>query len=401
MPFDVDMVRAAYPALAEGFAQLDGAAGTLVAAPVADAVAGVMRAAVSNRGTAFEAARRSGVIVDAARAAVADLVGADPTGVAFGPSATALTYTVARTLAATWQPGDELVVSRLDHDANVRPWVQAARAAGAILRWAEFDPFTGALPADQYAHLVGPRTRLVAVTAASNAIGTVPDVAAIAARTHAAGALLYVDGVHATAHLPVDVAALGADFYVTSAYKWSGPHLAAVVARPGLWESLRPDKLRPSPDTVPDRFEYGTLSFELLAGVTAAVDHLAGLDPSATGTRRERVLTGMAAAHEHEMELLDRLLKGLTSIAGVAMLPAPATRCPTVSFRIDGLAPADAARALGDEGVCVFAGDYYAYEYFTAMGLRDSGGAVRAGIYHYNTADDVDRLLVGVQRLAG
>ncbi|HEY6597067.1 MAG TPA: cysteine desulfurase-like protein [Asanoa sp.] len=401
MSFDVDTVRAAYPALAEGFAQLDGAAGTLVAAPVADAVAGVMRAAVSNRGTAFEAARRSGVIVDAAREAVADLVGADPTGVAFGPSATALTYTVARTLAATWQPGDEVVVSRLDHDANVRPWVQAARAAGAILRWAEFDPFTGVLPADQYAHLVGPRTRLVAVTAASNAIGTVPEVAAIAARTHAAGALLYVDGVHATAHLPVDLAELGADFYVTSAYKWSGPHLAAVVARPGLWESLQPDKLRPSPDTVPDRFEYGTLSFELLAGVTAAVDHLAGLDPSATGTRRERVLTAMAAAHKHEMELLDRLLNGLMSIAGVAMLPAPATRCPTVSFRIDGAAPADTARALGDEGVCVFAGDYYAYEYFLTMGLRDSGGAVRAGIYHYNTADDVDRLLVGVQRLAG
>jgi selenocysteine lyase/cysteine desulfurase len=143
------------------------------------------------------------------------------------------------------------------------------------------------------------------------------------------------------------------------------------------------------------------LSFELLAGVTAAVDHLAGLDPSATGTRRERVRTGMAAAHEHEMDLLDRLLKGLTGIAGVAMLPAPATRCPTVSFRIDGAAPADTARALGDQGVCVFAGDYYAYEYFTTMGLRDSGGAVRAGIYHYNTADDVDRLLVGVQRLAG
>jgi selenocysteine lyase/cysteine desulfurase len=212
---------------------------------------------------------------------------------------------------------------------------------------------------------------------------------------------VYVDGVHATAHLPVDVAALGADFYVTSAYKWSGPHLAAVVARPRLWESLHPDKLKPSPDTVPDRFEFGTACFELLAGTTAAVDFLASLAPAAGGGRRERVLAGMAAAQEHEAALLERMLKGLGGISGVSVLPAPERRCPTVSFRLDGAAPGDTAKALGDEGVCVFAGDYYAFEYFTTMGLRDSGGAVRAGIYHYNTADDVDRLVAGVARLAG
>jgi cysteine desulfurase family protein (TIGR01976 family) len=360
-------------------------------------VAQVLATAVSNRGTSFEAARRSGVIVDAARAAVADLVGGDPGGVVFGPSATGLTYTVSRTLASSWAPGDEVVVSRLDHDANVRPWVQAAAAAGATLRWASFDPATGALPVSAFEEVIGPRTRLVAVTAGSNAIGTIPDVAAIAALARGVGALTYVDGVHATPHLPVDVAALGADFYMTSAYKWSGPHIAAVVAAPSIWSSLMPDKLMPSPDSVPDRFEFGTMPFELLAGVTAAVDHVASLAaPDGALSRRERITASMTEAHAYEMGVFTRLLDGLAALDGVTVLPAPARRCPTVSFRADGLSPAELARALGDVGVCVFDGDYYAYEYFTAMGLRDSGGAVRAGIYHYNTDEEVDRLLAAV-----
>jgi cysteine desulfurase family protein (TIGR01976 family) len=396
MAFDITRVRSEYPALAEGTAPLDGAAGTLVAAPVAAAVGRVLTSAVSNRGTAFEAARRSGEIVDAARVAVADLVGGDPSGVVFGPSATGLTYLVARTLSASWGPGDEVVVSRLDHDANVRPWVQAAVSAGATVRWAAFDPGTGALPTSAFAELIGPRTRVVAVTAASNAIGTIPDVPAIAALARSVGALTYVDGVHATPHLPVDVTALGADFYVTSAYKWSGPHIAAVVAAPSVWSAMEPAKLMPSPDTVPDRFEFGTQSFELLAGVTAAVDHLASLSGSSAAARRERVLESMAAAHAYEMGVFGRLTAGLSSMNGVTVLPAPDPRCPTVSFRADGVPPDELARALGDAGVCVFAGDYYAYEYFTAMGLRDTGGAVRAGIYHYNTDDDVERLLSGV-----
>ena len=395
MTLDIARVRDSYPALAEGFAHLDGAAGTQVAAPVIDAIAGTMRRAVSNRGTAFEAARRSGEIVAAARQAVADLVGGTAEGVVFGPSATGLTYTVARTLAKTWRSGDEVVVSRLDHDANVRPWVQAAQSAGVTVRWAEFDPSTGELPAAQYTDLIGPRTRLVAITAASNAIGTIPPVREIADLAHAAGSLLYVDGVHATPHLPIDVAALGADFYVTSAYKWSGPHIAAVVADPATWARLSPSKLMPSPDSVPDRFEFGTLSFELLAGVTAAVDHLADLDESAAGDRRTRLLAGMTLAAAYEKALLERLVKGLDAV----VCPAPADRCPTVSFRIAGQSPAETATALGDEGICVFSGDYYAYEYFTATGLRDTGGAVRASIYHYNTAEEVDRLLEAVTRL--
>jgi len=393
MSFDVARIRAAYPALAEGFVHFDGAAGTQVAATVTDAIANTLRTAVSNQSDAFEAARRSGEIVAAARAAVADLVGGEPDGVVFGPSATSLTYTVAATLAKGWRAGDEIVVSRLDHDANVRPWVQHAEARGVTVRWADFDPATGELPAGQYADLIGPDTKVVAVTAASNAIGTVPPVREIADLAHAAGALVYVDGVHATPHLHTDVVGLGADFYVTSAYKWSGPHIAAVIADPATWEPLTPAKLKPSPDAVPERFEFGTLSFELLAGVTAAVDHLAGLDDEATGDRRARVRQSMAAAADHEARLFDRLANGLEATA----CPAPKERCPTISFRVDGQFPAATATALGDQGICVFSGDYYAYEYFTATGLRDSGGAVRASVYHYNTEDEVDRLLEAVR----
>jgi cysteine desulfurase family protein (TIGR01976 family) len=400
MPFDINRVRARYPALREGFAHFDGAAGTLVAVRSSDAIAEVTRGAVSNKSPAFAAGRRSLEITSQAREAVADLVGGDPRGVVFGQSATALTYLVARTLADGWRKGDEIVVSRLDHDANVRPWLQVAARVGASVRWAAVDPQTGVLPAEGYEELVNERTRLVAVTAASNAIGTRPDVASIAGVAHEAGALVYVDGVHATPHVPTDVGELGADFYVTSAYKWSGPHIAACVAAPLLWAGLSPDKLIPSPDEVPDRFEFGTLSFELLAGVTGAVDHLADLAPDdgGTGTRRARLTTSLTEAHEYEMGLFATLIDGLGDIPGVVACPAPARRCPTVSFRVRDQHPAKTARTLGDDGICVFSGDYYAYEYFQAAGLRDSGGAVRAGIYHYSTEQDVARLLDAVKR---
>jgi cysteine desulfurase family protein (TIGR01976 family) len=399
MPFDITRIRARYPALREGFAHFDGAAGTLVAARCADAIDAVTRGAVANKTTAFAAGRRALEIVIDARQAIADLVGGDPMGVVFGSSATTLTYLVARTLGDRWGPGDEIVLSRLDHDANVRPWFQAAARAGATVRWAEFDPETGVLPAEEYEELVNERTRLVAVTAASNAIGTRPDIPAIARVVHEAGALIYVDGVHATPHVPTDVVDLGADFYVTSAYKWSGPHLAACVAAPALWESLAPEKLIPSPDTVPERFEHGTQSFELLAGVTGAVDHLADLsDSPGTGTRRLRLLRSMDEAQAYEMDLFRTLIDGLAEIPGVVTCPAPARRCPTVVFRVGDQDPARTAEFLGDEGICVYSGDYYAYEYFQTMGLRDSGGAVRASIYHYTTAEEVARLLDAVKR---
>jgi cysteine desulfurase family protein (TIGR01976 family) len=405
MTFDIERVRAAYPALLEGYAHFEGAAGTLVAKGCADAVAAVTGSAVANKSSAFEPGRRALEIVDEARAAIADLVGGEPDGVVFAQSATALTYLVARTLALPadgpgWGPGDEVVVSRLDHDANVRPWLQVAARVGATVRWAEFDRETGVLAADQYRDLVNERTRLVALTAASNAIGSRTDVAEVAQIAHAAGALVYVDGVHATPHVPVDVGQLGADFYVTSAYKWSGPHLAACVAPVAQWERMRPEKLVPAPDEGPDRFEHGTISFELLAGVTGTVEHLAALCPAGATTRRARVLESMRAAQVYESEVFTRLIDGLGEIAGVSQLPAPPLRCPTVSFRVADQHPAETAERLGAEGVCVFSGDNYAYEYFEAMGLRDSGGAVRASVYHYNTAEDVARILDALKRVS-
>jgi len=395
MAFRIDAVRAAYPALAEGFAHFDAAAGSLVAGPAADAAHAVMTGAVSNHSQAHAPGRRSIQIVIDAREAVADLLGARPEGVVFGSSATSLTYLVSRTLAQTWRRGDEIVLSNLDHDANVRPWVQAASSTGVTVRWARFDP-AGSLPADQYPALIGERTRLVALTAASNANGAIPDVARVSALAHEVGALCYVDGVHATPHLPIDVAALGADFYVTSAYKWSGPHLAACVADPEVWEGLEPQKLKPSSDVVPERFEFGTPSFASLASITAAVDHLASLDGGATGTRRERVTQSMTAVRAYESDLFAKLVSGLAAMPATSFVPAPQDRCPTVAFRIEGEDPAKTATRLGGAGVCVFSGDYYAYEFFSALGLRDSGGAVRASIYHYTTEQDVARLLAAL-----
>jgi cysteine desulfurase family protein (TIGR01976 family) len=415
--FDVAAVRALYPALADGCAYLDGAAGTQVPFSVIEAIAAAYREGLGNLGGAFAASARSDAIVAAARVAIADLVGGPPEGVVFGPSATALAYRIADALSRGWTAGDDVVVSRLDHDSNVRPWIQAAGRAGVFVKWAEPDLVTGELPTGQYADLIGPRTRLVAVTAASNAIGTRPDVAAIAKLARAMGALCYVDGVHATPHMPVDMAALGADFYTTSAYKWSGPHLAALAARPDLLETVWPDKLAPSSNAVPWRFERGTLPFADLAGVTAAVDHLAALAPPAgsgraasgsgrapsagvTASRRDRVLASMAAVEAYEGALFARLLGGLAKFDYVTLHGKAARRAPTAFFSVAGSSPRAVAEHLASRGVNVWDGDNYAYELCTALGLEPDG-AVRAGLVHYNDASDVDRLLEGLAELGG
>ena len=401
MSFEVAAVRATYPALADGYAYLDGAAGTQVPASVIDAIAGAYRAGIGNVGGAFPASHRADGIVAECRRAVADVVGGHPDGVVLGPNMTTLTYRLAYALAAGWGPGDEVVVSRLDHDANVRPWVQVAARAGATLRWAECDRATGELPVEAYDGLLSERTRLVALTAASNVLGTRPDVAAIAAKAHAAGALVYVDGVHATAHGPVDMAALGADFYATSAYKWSGPHVGAVVADPALLDRLRPDKLASSPDTVPARFETGTAPFADLAGVTAAVDHLAALDTAATGTRRDRLVASMTAAEAHELALFAVLWDGLTALPGVTAYGRPARRTATAYFTVAGHSPAKVAAHLAARRVNVWNGHNYAWELTGVLGIRDAGSAVRAGLVHYNDTSDVDRLLAGLADLVG
>ena len=383
-------LRPHFPALAEGLAHFDGPGGTQVPDVVAEAVAAAYRSAVSNRHGGFASSDRADAIVDDARSAVADLLGADPRGVILGPSMTANTYVLAGALAKTWGPGDEVVVSRLDHDANIRPWVQAAERAGAAVRWAEVDE-QAELGTEQYVELVGDRTRLVAVTAASNATGTKPAVAAITAIAHAAGALVHVDGVHATPHGPVAFTELG-DFYACSAYKWYGPHLGATVASPELLETLRPDKLLPSSDDVPDRFERGTSQFAQLVAVTATVNWLAtlGTGPS----RRAQLLSAMGSLRQQEEQVFRRLLAGLDERPDVRRVGNPSRRTPTVAFLKEGETPQQTAARLAAKGVAVWAGDYYAVELMTALGLPN--GAVRAGVVGYTSDDDVDRLLAAL-----
>ena len=420
--YDVDRVRSHFPALREGAAHFDGPGGSQTPDVVARAVADTLTSAISNRGQVTPAERRSDDIVHSARAAMGDLLAVDPGGIVFGRSATELTFQLARTLAADWREGDEVVVSRLDHDANVRPWITAAERAGATVRWADFDPTTGELDPAAVAAVVNTRTRLVAVTAASNLIGTRPDLPAIADIAHRAGALFWVDGVHASAHVLTDVAASGADFWVCSPYKFLGPHLGVLAASPALLETLHPDKLLPSSDAVPERYEIGTLPYELLAGTTAAVDFLAGLagphgDPAdrhevatAPGSgapsgswrsdvpvsvRRERLVTSFGALEHHEDTLLDVLEPRLRALPRVKVWSNATRRTPTLLFTVAGHDPQAIRIALAERQVNAPAGHFYAWECSHHLGLGASGG-VRVGLAPYTSSDDVDRLLDGV-----
>ena len=400
MSIDVAAVRASFPALSSGTAHFDGPGGSQTPDVVAQAVAATMTSSISNRGSVTAAERTADAVVRAARQAVADLTGGDPGGVVFGRSATALTYELSRVLSAGWGPGDEVVVSRLDHDSNIRPWVQAAAARGATVRWADFDPATGELDPAVVGALLSPRTRLVAVTGASNLIGTRPDVAAITALAHAAGALTWVDGVHLSAHAPVDVAALGADFYVCSPYKFLGPHCGCLVAAPALLGTLHPDKLLPSSDAVPERFELGTLPYEQLAGTTAAIDFLAGLTGAGPAgpedDRRARLAASMHALEEHEDRLRERIEDGVRDLPGVTLWSRAAARTPTLLLTFAGRDAGAAYRFLAERGVNAPAGSFYALEASRHLGLGDTGG-LRVGLAPYNDDSDVDRLLAGLR----
>lgn len=399
--YDPSRVRTLFPALADGYAYLDGAAGTQVPESVIEAIANAYRSGLSNTDGAFPSSRRADQIVSECRQAVADLVRGDPAGVILGPNMTTLTYRLAFAMAKDWKAGDEVVVSRLDHDANVRPWVQAAAQAGATVRWAEIDTSTGELPTEQYRELVGERTKLVAFTAASNVLGTRPDVASITEIVHEAGALAYVDGVHATVHGPIDIRDMGADFYTTSAYKWCGPHIGAVIADPALLERIEPDKLVPAPDYVPDRFETGTPPFADYAGVSAAVDHLAGLASRADQSRRQQLVSSMTAVESFESELFSVLLGGLEEMDHITVYGRAQRRAPTAYFTVADHDPWEVAVKLAECKINVWSGDNYAWEVTRALGISDDGCAVRAGLVHYNDHSDVDRLLEAVAALKG
>ncbi|HET9172979.1 MAG TPA: cysteine desulfurase-like protein [Actinospica sp.] len=392
MTYDVAAVRARFPALASGFAHFDGPGGTQTPRPVIDAMADALANPLSNRGDGTPGERNATAIVVEARRALADLLGADPAGIVFGRSATQLTYDFSRALAKSWAPGDEVVITRLDHDSNVRPWIQAAERANAVVRWVDFDTETGELTLDHVRAALSDRTRLVAITAASNLIGTQPDIPAIARLVHDAGGLLYVDGVHHMAHASVDLADFGADFYVCSSYKFLGPHLGVLGASPSLLETVWPDKLLSSTNVVPERFEFGTLPYELLAGARAAVDFLAGLSPASAGTRRERLVATYATLGEHEDVLRSRIEAGIAELGPVHVYSRAARRTPTLLLTIADRSTVDAYRFLAERKVHAPSGSFYAIEASRRLGLGDAGG-LRIGLAPYNDAEDVERLL--------
>lgn len=387
-------VRPDFPAVANDFVFLDAPGGTQMPTVVAAKIASTGVSPISNRSRGSLPGRNADDAVLEFRAAAADLLGADPAGIVQGRSATQLTFDFSRTISRTWAAGDNIVLSQADHDCNVAPWLIAAERAGVEVRWAKLDAATSELPAAQYEDLVDARTRLVAVTAASNLVGTQPDIAAISAIAHAQNALTYVDGVHYTAHAPVDVRDMGADFFVASPYKFFGPHFGMLAASPELLETLHPDKLRPSPETVPERFELGTLPYEMLAGATAAIDYVAGLSP-AGGTRRERIVAAMLAMDEYELELRDAIERGLAEIPGVTCYSRAQRRTSTLLITVAGITPLTIEARLRERGFLAQAGHFYAVEVCNALGLGEQGG-VRFGLAPYNTREEVDGLLIAL-----
>jgi len=378
--------RDRFPGLRDGWARLDGPAGTQMVDAAIEAMAEFMRSGHNaNHGGMFEASRRTDELVASTRATAGALLGGDPGGIAFGPSMTAMTMRFSAAAGRALRPGDEIVCTRLDHDANVGPWLIAAERAGATVRFADPEPGTLELPASAVENVLSDRTRWVAVTAASNAVGTVPDLPGIVASAHAAGARVYVDAVHAAPHRRIDVEALACDALACSAYKWFGPHVGILWARPELLAELQPDKLRPSSDEVPDRWELGTLPFESLAGVRAAAEYVLSADWN--------------AVRAHEEALLAAALNALGGMDHVTVYGAAGDRAPTIMFNVRGRTAAEVCAALAEHEIAVWQGNYYAYELERHLGLAPDG-AVRAGFVHYNDEADAERLLAAVSDLA-
>ena len=395
MAYQVERVRQDFPSLRTGIAFFDGPGGSQVPTAVGQAIANAITQASSNRGTTTASEQNAEDAVIGYRNAVADLLNADPKGVVYGRSWTQLTYDFSRSISKSWSSGDEIIISRLDHDSNIRPWLQAAANRGVVVKWAEIDKESGELPVSAVTSLLSAKTKFVAVTGASNTLGTKPDIYAIGRAVKDAGALFLVDGVHLTPHAVIDFKAMPVDFYGFSSYKILGPHCSSFVADPALLETINNDKLLPSTMTVPERFEFGTLPYELMAGVSASIDYVAALDSSATGSRRERIVKSITLLEEYEQDLFKYMQDQLALLPTITLYGKAKDRTPTAYFNFAGVDGGDVYKFMATKKVNLPAHNFYAVEVSRALGLGDTG-AIRAGIAPYTTRDDVDRLIAGL-----
>jgi cysteine desulfurase family protein (TIGR01976 family) len=410
--FPINEVRAQFPALArtDGGAPriyFDAPGGTQACRPAIAAMARHLEEGSANSGGAFPTSIETDALSQAAHEAAADLLGAEAGDIAFGPNMTTLTLSVSRALARTWEAGDEVIVTRLDHDANVAPWLLAARDAGASVKWIDIDPEAGTLRLDQLPSLLSRRTRLVAVGGASNALGTLNDVAAVMSAVKAdSDALVYVDAVQSVPHVPTDVRALGCDFLACSPYKFFGPHQGVLWAKPEVAASLEAYKVRPATiDPPAHRFETGTQSFEGQAGIIGTIDYLEWLGrliaPEAPNSRRAALVAAMQGCTVYERAIGERLLAGFRAIPGLRLY-GPSTmdgRVPTFGFTLEGHHPDAVAAHLATRNIFAWSGSFYAVEPVERLGLTDTGGLVRVGLCHYSTAAEVDALLAALDDL--
>ncbi|MCB9422988.1 MAG: cysteine desulfurase-like protein [Ardenticatenaceae bacterium] len=409
LPLDPVSLRAQFPALqlevnGETAVFLDGPGGTQSPQRVIDALSGYLAYGSSNHGGLFLTSRHADAVVEEARQAMADLLNARrPEEISFGQNMTSLTFSFSRALSRTWQAGDEIIVTRLDHDANISPWLMAAEDRGVTVRWLDFNPANCTLNLADLPGLLNEKTRLLAITAASNAVGSMTDLGTAVKMAHAAGVLVYVDAVHYTPHALVDVQAIDCDFLVCSVYKFFGPHTGVLYGKFEHMESLTAYKVRPASNHAPGKWETGTQSFESLSGVKAAVEYLASIGEGET--RRARLVQAMARTKAYEMMLSERFLVGATAVPGLKVygitdIERLAERTPTFAVSLAGFTPAEVAEYLGEQGIFVWDGHYYAIAVMERLGLLDKGGLVRIGFAHYNTVEEVDRLLAALTKLA-
>ncbi len=406
--FDVEKVRGQFPALQESFNGrsaifFDNPGGTQVHESVIAAIVDTMTRRNSNTHGLFETSRRTDAVIEAAHRAVADLLGCDADEVVFGNNMTSLTFQVSRSLARELGPGDEVVVTRLDHDANVMPWVLAAEERGARVRWADVDVESGTLDMEDVQRQISGSTKLVAVGYASNAMGTINDLDTIIGWAGEVGALTFVDAVQYAPHGLIDVRELGCDFLACSSYKFFGPHSGQIYGKREQWERLEAYRLRPAGDVPPGKWEMGTQNHEGMAGVTAAIDYLAGLGveyggAATTESRREKLVAAWAVIGVYERMLTERLVNGLMSVPGVRIYGLTERgdmdrRVATVSLHKEGTTPEQLARALAEENIFAWNGDFYAQSLSERMGVQESGGWLRLGLVHYNTVEEIERCL--------